>query len=57
VPEPTATNVIDLMAALRRSIAESEDQQPVASAFTPAGKPASSAKAPASPKPRRRRTS
>jgi non-homologous end joining protein Ku len=41
VPEPTATNVIDLMAALRKSIAESEvppataKSAPAAKAKTP----------------------
>jgi DNA end-binding protein Ku len=50
VPEPTATNVVDLMAALRRSIAEEEKRSASAEVEAPAkskaAKPAAPAKAP-----------
>jgi DNA end-binding protein Ku len=48
VAEPMATNVIDLMAALRKSIAGTEDQKPVEVA--PVAKPAKAAKATAEAK-------
>src|ERR1700761_7929430 len=38
VPEPSTTNVIDLMAALRRSIADTEEKQPAAPAPEKAGR-------------------
>ena len=59
-PEPPATNVIDLMAALKRSLGETDSQPAVAPA--PPGKPAKAAKsspskAPSSAKPPRKRAS
>jgi len=51
-PEPPATNVVDLMAALRRSIAE-EDKRAPAPEASPAAK-SKAAKAPAARAPRKR---
>jgi len=60
VPEPSTTNVIDLMAALRRSIADTEEKQPAAPAPEKAGranKAPAAAKAAAPSKPSRKRAS
>jgi non-homologous end joining protein Ku len=64
VPEPSTTNVIDLMAALKRSIAATEPPPPAAvaaatatSAKTPKAKAAPTSKAAPSPKPSRKRAS
>jgi DNA end-binding protein Ku len=53
-PEPPATNVIDLMAALRRSLAE-DDKRPAPAQATPAAR--SKAGKPATPKTPRKRAS
>jgi DNA end-binding protein Ku len=61
VPEPSTTNVIDLMAALKRSLAATEPPPaaaaPATSAETTKAKAAPTPKAAPSPKPSRKRAS